>query len=120
MAALIIRREHQRLVVHCAGTHPARLLPDLPDPAVALDACDRPRTILLGLANIQRLMQDTVFRAFGNTMIFLAVQVPIKILARFSRRAERQQAWDEAALRSSCPADLCCRCPLQVDVRAEG
>jgi len=34
-----------------------------------------------GLANIQRLMQDTVFlRALGNTMIFLAVQVPIMII----------------------------------------
>lgn len=33
-----------------------------------------------GLANIQRLLQDTVFlRALGNTMIFLAVQVPIMI-----------------------------------------
>ncbi len=34
-----------------------------------------------GLANIQRLMQDTVFlRALGNTMIFLMVQVPIMIV----------------------------------------
>ena len=34
-----------------------------------------------GLANIQRLMQDTVFlRALGNTLIFLAVQVPIMII----------------------------------------
>ena len=34
-----------------------------------------------GLANIQRLMQDTVFlRALGNTMIFLVVQVPIMIV----------------------------------------
>lgn len=33
-----------------------------------------------GLANIQRLTQDTVFlRALGNTMIFLAIQVPIMI-----------------------------------------
>jgi lactose/L-arabinose transport system permease protein len=33
-----------------------------------------------GLANIQRLMADTVFlRALGNTMIFLVVQVPIMI-----------------------------------------
>jgi lactose/L-arabinose transport system permease protein len=33
-----------------------------------------------GLANIQRLTQDTVFlRALGNTMIFLVVQVPIMI-----------------------------------------
>lgn len=34
-----------------------------------------------GLANIQRLMQDTVFlRALGNTMIFLVVQVPIMLV----------------------------------------
>lgn len=34
-----------------------------------------------GLANIQRLTQDTVFlRALGNTMIFLVVQVPIMIV----------------------------------------
>jgi lactose/L-arabinose transport system permease protein len=34
-----------------------------------------------GLANIQRLLADTVFlRALGNTMIFLAVQVPIMIV----------------------------------------
>jgi lactose/L-arabinose transport system permease protein len=34
-----------------------------------------------GLANIRRLMQDTVFlRALGNTMIFLVVQVPIMIV----------------------------------------
>ncbi len=34
-----------------------------------------------GLANIQRLMQDTVFlRALSNTMIFLVVQVPIMIV----------------------------------------
>ena len=34
-----------------------------------------------GLANIQRLTQDTVFlRALGNTMIFLVVQVPIMII----------------------------------------
>ncbi len=34
-----------------------------------------------GLANIQRLLQDTVFlRALGNTMIFLVVQVPIMIV----------------------------------------
>ena len=33
-----------------------------------------------GLANIQRLLADTVFlRALGNTMIFLVVQVPIMI-----------------------------------------
>jgi lactose/L-arabinose transport system permease protein len=34
-----------------------------------------------GLANIQRLMQDTVFlHALSNTMIFLVVQVPIMII----------------------------------------
>jgi lactose/L-arabinose transport system permease protein len=34
-----------------------------------------------GLANIQRLTQDTVFlRALSNTMIFLVVQVPIMII----------------------------------------
>ncbi len=34
-----------------------------------------------GLANIQRLLQDTVFlRALGNTMIFLVVQVPIMLV----------------------------------------
>ena len=34
-----------------------------------------------GFANIQRLMQDTVFlRALSNTMIFLVVQVPIMIV----------------------------------------
>jgi lactose/L-arabinose transport system permease protein len=34
-----------------------------------------------GLANIQRLLQDTVFlRALGNTLIFLAVQVPIMLV----------------------------------------
>lgn len=34
-----------------------------------------------GLANIQRLLADTVFlRALGNTMIFLVVQVPIMII----------------------------------------
>ena len=34
-----------------------------------------------GLANIQRLLQDTVFlRALSNTLIFLAVQVPIMIV----------------------------------------
>jgi lactose/L-arabinose transport system permease protein len=34
-----------------------------------------------GLTNIQRLLADTVFlRALGNTMIFLAVQVPIMIV----------------------------------------
>src|SRR5688572_23732723 len=34
-----------------------------------------------GLANIQRLTQDTVFlRALGNTMIFLVVQVPIMLV----------------------------------------
>jgi lactose/L-arabinose transport system permease protein len=34
-----------------------------------------------GLANIQRLTQDTVFlRALGNTLIFLVVQVPVMII----------------------------------------
>ncbi len=34
-----------------------------------------------GLANIQRLTQDTVFlRALGNTMIFLVVQVPVMLV----------------------------------------
>jgi lactose/L-arabinose transport system permease protein len=34
-----------------------------------------------GLANIQRLLQDTVFlRALSNTLIFLAVQVPIMLV----------------------------------------
>ena len=34
-----------------------------------------------GFANIQRLTQDTVFlRALGNTLIFLAVQVPIMLV----------------------------------------
>jgi lactose/L-arabinose transport system permease protein len=34
-----------------------------------------------GLANIQRLLQDTVFlRALSNTMIFLVVQVPIMLI----------------------------------------
>src|SRR6478752_1440307 len=34
-----------------------------------------------GLANIQRLLSDTVFlRALGNAMIFLVIQVPIMLI----------------------------------------
>jgi len=57
-----------------------------------------------GLANIQRLTQDTVFlRALSNTMIFLAVQVPIMIVLAllFAVALNDTKLWGRAFFRTA-------------------
>lgn len=57
-----------------------------------------------GFANIQRLMQDTVFlRALGNTMIFLVVQVPIMIVLAllFAVALNDTKLWGRAFFRTA-------------------
>jgi lactose/L-arabinose transport system permease protein len=57
-----------------------------------------------GLANIQRLTQDTVFlRALGNTMIFLVVQVPIMIILAllFAVALNDTKLWGRAFFRTA-------------------